>query len=356
MSDFLGAIATQLDRGQDALATKAVNRPLTYAVKDFEMSLKVVVDMDDQGRVLFRPSRPNEEGRTSTVRVGFTTITRPMIAENTVAVTESRSPSLTELGLDTGERQRLAEMGVHNAGQLRRLRSVTGDAAVSRLTNIPMQRLRHALARGRPILEKVEPVPSGPEGGRRPFEGVRPHRPEEEPERPAERPPFGRIPRRERPPEREVLRPIPPRERPPEREDFRPRPRHEQPPVLVAPAPERPRPIEVPRRLVETPVVRVAPGIERLRLTGHHLVDPAGMPEVRLNERVLEIADADADYVDVRLPSDARSGSLEITLPDGQTLSGALSIAGQAAPEGGVYTGAGSERQDPWLPREGGGS
>ncbi len=327
MSDFLGAIAAQLDRGQDALAKKAVNRPLTYAVKDFEMSLKVVVDMDDQGQVLFRPSRPNEEGRTSTVHVGFTTITRPMIAENTVAVTESRSPSLAELGLDSGERRRLAEMGVHNAEQLRRLRSVTGDAAVSRMTNIPMRRLRSAEEKGRPVLERVEPVEPGPGAERTPVVGPGLRRPEAvAPEEPAGR-------------------------------RFRePGPLLEHPPVSVAPAPARLRPVEVPGNLGETPVVRVAPGIERLRLTGRNLIDPGGLPQVRLNERALEITNADADYFEVRLPSDARSGSLEIILPDGQKLSGGLTIVGKAPQKAGIGMGAGPQGRDPWLPREGGGS
>ena len=35
--DFLEAITSQLDRTQDALRLKAVNRPLTYAIRDFSL-------------------------------------------------------------------------------------------------------------------------------------------------------------------------------------------------------------------------------------------------------------------------------------------------------------------------------
>ena len=43
VEDFIQAITAQLDRVQDALRLKAVNRPLTYALKDLAMDLKVFV-------------------------------------------------------------------------------------------------------------------------------------------------------------------------------------------------------------------------------------------------------------------------------------------------------------------------
>ena len=93
MEDFLEAIASQLDRAQDALAFKAINRPLTYAIRDFAMALQVFVDLDQEGNVRLRASGPNEVG-ASTVNIGFTTVTRPMIEENTISLAQTRAPSL----------------------------------------------------------------------------------------------------------------------------------------------------------------------------------------------------------------------------------------------------------------------
>ena len=98
VEEFLDAIASQLDRTQDALAFKAVNRPLTYAIKDFNLQLQVFVEMDADGSVRLRSSGPNETG-ASTISIGFTTITKPMIEENTVALAASRTPSLAEAGV-----------------------------------------------------------------------------------------------------------------------------------------------------------------------------------------------------------------------------------------------------------------
>jgi hypothetical protein len=159
VEDFLDAIASQLDRTQDALAFKAVNRPLTYAIKDFNLQLQVFVEMDADGNVRLRSSGPNETG-ASTLSIGFTTITRPMIEENTVALATSRTPSLAEAGFAPDERRRLERLGVRNTSELRRLGSTegVGAAAVSRLTQIPVTRLRQALQLGRPVVTSVHPV------------------------------------------------------------------------------------------------------------------------------------------------------------------------------------------------------
>jgi hypothetical protein len=159
VEDFINSITVQLDKVQDALRLKAVNRPLTYALKEFSLDLQVFVDLDGQGNVRFRNSAPNETG-ASTVRLGFTTITKPMIEENTVSLAMTRSPSLDQLGLKPEERSRLEKLGVHNAAQLNNLYQNTGGSAVSRLAELPLERLRAALQLGRPQVTGVTPSTS----------------------------------------------------------------------------------------------------------------------------------------------------------------------------------------------------
>src|SRR6516165_878257 len=95
VEDFIQSILAQLDRVQDALRMKAVNRPLTYALKDFSLDFHVFAQVDASGVVHFRPAAANESG-SSTLRLGFTTITKPMIEENTVSMAATRSPTLEE--------------------------------------------------------------------------------------------------------------------------------------------------------------------------------------------------------------------------------------------------------------------
>ena len=83
VEEFLQALTAQLDRAQDALAVKVTgtNRPLTWALKDISIDLRVFVDVNPSGRVTLRSAAPNEDG-ASTVHLTLTTITRPMVEEN----------------------------------------------------------------------------------------------------------------------------------------------------------------------------------------------------------------------------------------------------------------------------------
>ena len=156
VEDFINSITVQLDKVQDALRLKALNRPLTYALKDFSLDLQVFVDLDSEGNVRFRNVSPNETG-ASTVRLGFTTITKPMIEENTISLAVTRSPSLDQLGLQADEQARLRKLGVFNAAQLQTLYRNTGGNAVSRLADLPIDRLRQALQMGKPQVSTVTP-------------------------------------------------------------------------------------------------------------------------------------------------------------------------------------------------------
>jgi hypothetical protein len=163
VEEFLEAVTSQLDRTQDALRLKGVTRPLTYAIRDFSMDLKVFVQLTPDGTVVFEPAGSDDAG-ASVVHIGFTTVNRTMIEENTVSLSAVKSPTLDELGLDQEEQRKLARLGVRNADQLDELRRSTSDNTVSRYSGLPVSRLRQALAQGQPVVQTVRPV--APEPGR----------------------------------------------------------------------------------------------------------------------------------------------------------------------------------------------
>jgi hypothetical protein len=314
VEDFINAITAQLDRVQDALRLKAVNRPLTYALKDLSLDLHIFVEVDGQGNVKFRTSGPNEAG-ASTVHLSFTTITKPMIEENTISLAMTRSPLLQEIGFDEEERKRLEQLGVRNAAQLQRLGSTTGTSTVARLAGIPLERLRQAFQQSRPRVTHVRPEP-----------------------RPAPKPPT--LPR---PPAAQPLpvndTPRPPRlQRSPE---IRPTPHRAAKPLdpSVTSAPI-------------SPVIHLAPNTRRLQLFGNNLLGEGGTPAVRFNQQALNLADIDEDRLVVDLPEDVTDGALEIDLPDGQQLTYELSVTAEprALANG---QGIDPDGEDPWAPPRG---
>src|SRR5258707_4040205 len=174
VEDFLDAVTAQLDRTQDALAAKARVRPLMFALRTFSIDLQVFVSMDASGNVRLRSSAPGEVG-ASTLKVDFTTITRPMVEENTVSLAMAQAPTLGEAGLKPDEEQALRPVGGQNVAQLQALRaSGAGVDGISRMTSglLPADRLPAALRLRRPIGAHVVALP-----GARPAPPPRPAAP-----------------------------------------------------------------------------------------------------------------------------------------------------------------------------------
>lgn len=351
VEDFITSITTQLDRVQDALRIKAVNRPLTYALKELHLELKVFVDMDAQGQVMLRAAGPNEAG-ASTLAMDFTTITKPMIEENTISLAATRSTPLENLGLKPEEKMRLERLGVTNLAQLDRLRGSTGVSTVARMADVPLERLRRALAAGRP---QIGPAPAP--APRPPVASPTPPIASPRPPVASPRPPIA-VPR---PP---VASPIPPVASP------RPPVISPRPPVGIArPLPTRPLPspmlprqrvqplaeqddevpepqaLAAPDDAVPAGVLEVAPGTRRLTLSGRNLQNEAYPPAVRLNGEALEVEEIDDDRLVVRLPSGFQPGALEVSLGDEPPHCFALVHPLHMAPEA-------AAGEDPWAPAE----
>jgi hypothetical protein len=166
VEDFLSAIGEQLDRAQDSLAIKArTGRPLTWALREMKLALQVFIEVDPQGHVLWRTAGPNENG-ASTVNLEFTTITRPMIEENTYSMLDdSDARPFDSFGaaadLSDDERIRLRRLGVRTVGQFRRLspQGQSGLATIGDMVNIPVGKLEAALrASARPSVTGHESV------------------------------------------------------------------------------------------------------------------------------------------------------------------------------------------------------
>ena len=163
IEQFIQALTAQLDRVQTAMALKAkAGLPLTFAVKDLRLDLRTHVDMVNSV-VMIRPAAPGEVD-ASTLHLDITTITRPMIEENTISLQAQAEPSLKQvLGptLSEDEQRRLEWIGVQSVSQLRQLHAETGEGAIERAADIPVNRLRMALERSvQPFVTHVEPVPA----------------------------------------------------------------------------------------------------------------------------------------------------------------------------------------------------
>ncbi len=147
VDEFLQALTAQLDRAQDALALKVrgTDRPLTWALKDLAIDLRVFIEITEEGRVTWRSAGPGEDA-ASTVHLSLTSITRPMVEENSFKVERDQdSRGLEQIAqvasLDADDQRKLSWMGVRTIGQLRKLDPI----AVEAIAGIPISRLQAAL-------------------------------------------------------------------------------------------------------------------------------------------------------------------------------------------------------------------
>jgi len=162
VDEFVQAIGAQLDRAQDALALKVSggNRPLTWALKDLDIELRVFVEFDDRGRMMLRTAGPNET-EASSLHFTFTTITRPMVEENSYQYERESDPrSLDDIkgsgDMDSETQRKLDLLGVRTVGQLKQL----DPMAVQAVIGIPATKLQAALAASsRPTVTGQEVVP-----------------------------------------------------------------------------------------------------------------------------------------------------------------------------------------------------
>jgi hypothetical protein len=166
LEDFIQAVQSQLDNAQARMTLKAQNDrlPLTFAIRDISMDLKAHVEMQ-RGEVRIRPAGP-ADADASVLHLVFAAITRPMIDENAVqlAVENKDDVPLDQLGdaLDEDERRRLDLIGVRTVSKLNELKQRGLGRSVGRITNLPVDKLEHVLARAsRPMVDNVESEVTG---------------------------------------------------------------------------------------------------------------------------------------------------------------------------------------------------
>lgn len=169
LEHFIQAVQSQLDNAQTAMAVKArnLNLPLTFAIKDITLDLRAHVEFADS-QIRLRPAGPSEKD-ASLFHLVFTAITRPAIEENAVSFASDAGGAddtpLDDLkdDLSDDERRRLEWVGVRTVGKLRELDQEGGSSTAARVTSLPVDRLRRALARAsEPLVQHVMPVAAEP--------------------------------------------------------------------------------------------------------------------------------------------------------------------------------------------------
>lgn len=148
LESFLDSLIMELDRARETLAIKAVNRPLTYSVKDLSLELQLFPSYDG-GQVKFVTAKPGEQG-ASKVSIQLGSITDRQIRESAPLPISRDDIAIEEMeDLDESDRQSLKKLGVKSVKDIQKLEERNVDLEKASNNRIKFTKLARLIERSR---------------------------------------------------------------------------------------------------------------------------------------------------------------------------------------------------------------
>lgn len=118
LETFLDSLIFELDKAQDTLSVKGLNRRLTYTVKDMSLDLQIFPEFDGE-TVRFVTAQPGETG-ASKVTFQLGSIRDHQIQEVARKPLTRNDISLEDVDLPEPEKKELKKLGIRSAEDLKR--------------------------------------------------------------------------------------------------------------------------------------------------------------------------------------------------------------------------------------------
>lgn len=135
LESFVDALVVELDKTRETLGVKAVNKPLSYTVKDMAMDLQIFPTYDGR-EVEFVTAQPGEEG-SSTITLQLSPITDRQVRESSKAPVGPAEVAIEDADIDEDVKHELRRVGVRSVEDLRRIeeRNIDLESVVKKPIN-----------------------------------------------------------------------------------------------------------------------------------------------------------------------------------------------------------------------------
>ena len=173
LESFLDSLIVELDKARETLAVKAVNKPLTYAVKDVNLEMQLFPSYDGR-KVKFVTAQPGETG-ASKIAIQLGSITDQQIRKTTKKPISKEDISIETMEeIDEETKDSLRKIGVTSVNDLAEIekknidlqkvsrekvnyRKLSGLLQKARRGNFPpsVRHVSFSMSEGEPIL-KIE--------------------------------------------------------------------------------------------------------------------------------------------------------------------------------------------------------
>ena len=126
LESFLDSLIVELDKARETLAVKAINKPLTYAVKDVNLEMQLFPSFDGNN-VRFITAQPGQEG-ASKIAIQLGSITDQQIRKTTKGPTTTEDISLEVIDeIDDETKKELRKIGVTSVNDLDKIQKKNVD-------------------------------------------------------------------------------------------------------------------------------------------------------------------------------------------------------------------------------------
>jgi hypothetical protein len=126
LEDFVDSLVVELDKTRETLAVKAINKPLSYTVKEVALDLNIFPTFDGD-KVSFVTAQPGQQG-SSKVSIQLNSITDQQIRATTKApVAHKGDMALKDMPVAKATRQKLERLGVTSVDDLKQIQQRNVD-------------------------------------------------------------------------------------------------------------------------------------------------------------------------------------------------------------------------------------
>jgi hypothetical protein len=118
LEDFVDSLVVELDKTRETLAVKAINKPLSYTVKEVALDLNIFPSYDGD-QVTFLTAQPGQQG-ASKVTIQLNSITDQQVRATTKMPAKS-DIAMDDIDVDKATKKKLRKLGVSSVDDLRQV-------------------------------------------------------------------------------------------------------------------------------------------------------------------------------------------------------------------------------------------
>jgi len=116
LEDFVDSLVVELDKTRETLAVKAINKPLSYTVKEVALDLNIFPSYDGDA-VKFITAQPGQQG-ASKVTIQLGSITDQQVRATSKPPAGKRDIKIADIPVDKATRKKLRTLGVTSVDDL----------------------------------------------------------------------------------------------------------------------------------------------------------------------------------------------------------------------------------------------